>query len=133
MGYLFDNDVISAVLRPRPLDAVIQRLASMPRVDQCTSAITLGELVYGAKRKGRDDLLKRMQEFTDFVPVLPFDEEAANIFGDIKSTLESNGIPLAEPDLRIAAIAIATNLTLATGNVRHFARVPGLTLENWLG
>jgi predicted nucleic acid-binding protein len=32
----------------------------------------------------------------------------------------------------IAAIALARDLTLVTGNVRHFQRVPGLRVENWL-
>jgi hypothetical protein len=39
---------------------------------------------------------------------------------------------VAEPDLRIASIAVLHGLTLVTGNVRHFAHVPGLTIENWL-
>ena len=39
---------------------------------------------------------------------------------------------MAEPDLRIASIALARDLTLVTGNVRHFARVQALQVENWL-
>jgi tRNA(fMet)-specific endonuclease VapC len=34
--------------------------------------------------------------------------------------------------LQIAAIALARDLTLITGNTRHFERVPGLRVENWL-
>jgi hypothetical protein len=37
-----------------------------------------------------------------------------------------------EPDLRIASIALANDLVLVTGNVRHFRRVPGLVIEDWL-
>lgn len=40
--------------------------------------------------------------------------------------------PVAEPDLRIASIALAHDLTLVTGNARHFSRVPGLNVENWM-
>jgi len=133
VGYLFDTDTISAVLRPRPDTTVMQRLAMVPQTDQFTSAITLGELIFGARRKGRGDLLQRIHELVDFVPVLPFDEGSANVYGALKADLERNGTPLAEPDLRIAAIAMARNLTLVTGNTRHFARMPGLILENWLG
>jgi tRNA(fMet)-specific endonuclease VapC len=46
--------------------------------------------------------------------------------------LERAGTPLPEPDLRIAATALARSLTVATGNIRHFARIPGLNVENWL-
>jgi len=42
------------------------------------------------------------------------------------------GTPLATADLQIASIALAHNLILITGNVRHFERVPGLIVENWL-
>jgi predicted nucleic acid-binding protein len=42
------------------------------------------------------------------------------------------GRRVAEPDLRSAAIALARDATLVTGNVRHFAHVPDLPNENWL-
>lgn len=44
----------------------------------------------------------------------------------------SPGTPTCGADLRIASIALAYGLTLVTGNVRHFNRLPGLTVENWL-
>lgn len=46
--------------------------------------------------------------------------------------MERLGITLGDADLRIAAIALARGLTVVTGNVRHFQRVPGLPIENWL-
>ena len=54
------------------------------------------------------------------------------MYGRLRAELERNGRPLAEPDLRIAAIALARELTLVSGNARHFGRVPGLRVENWL-
>ncbi len=35
-------------------------------------------------------------------------------------------------DLLIASIALRHDLPLITGNTRHFSRVPGLRVENWL-
>ena len=64
--------------------------------------------------------------------VLPFDTLAARTFGALKASLERKGTPLAEPDLRIASIALARGLILVTRNTRHFQRVPGLTVENWI-
>jgi tRNA(fMet)-specific endonuclease VapC len=64
--------------------------------------------------------------------VLSFDVSAAAVYGPLRAQLEAAGRPLAEPDLRIASIALARGLTLVTGNVRHFERVPGLQVESWL-
>jgi tRNA(fMet)-specific endonuclease VapC len=57
---------------------------------------------------------------------------AAEIYGPLRSELGVKGKRLDEPDLRIASIALAHGLILVTGNVRHFDRVPGLTVEDWL-
>jgi tRNA(fMet)-specific endonuclease VapC len=97
-----------------------------------TSAINVGELVYGALRVNRADLLTRIHDVLDVLPVIPFDTAAAEIFGRLKADLERAGTPLAEPDLRIAAVALAHDLTLVSGNARHFGRVPGLVIENWM-
>ena len=46
--------------------------------------------------------------------------------------LESRGTPVGDADLRIGAIALTRGLMVVTGNVRHFERIPGLAVENWL-
>nr|WP_233258286.1 PIN domain-containing protein [[Phormidium] sp. ETS-05] len=56
---------------------------------------------------------------------------AANLFGRIRSQLESQGTPIGSYDLQIAAIALAHNLTLVTHNSREFSRVEGLRWEDW--
>jgi predicted nucleic acid-binding protein len=132
MAYLFNTDIVSAILRPRPDVALLRQLATIPAEEQFTSAITLGELIFGAMRRGRGDLLQRILELTDVVPVIGFDERAAHLLGEIKAKLEQDGTPMAEPDLRIAAIALAADLTLVTRIARHFARVPTLRIEDWL-
>ena len=47
----------------------------------------------------------------------------------LRAALKSDGMPLAEPDLRIAAIVLSRSLTLVTAKTRHFNRVPGLPVE----
>ena len=64
--------------------------------------------------------------------VLAFDEEAARSYAELRQFLEARGIPIGIADTQIAATALANDLTVVTGNVRHFSRVPGLRLENWL-
>ncbi|MBI4312811.1 MAG: type II toxin-antitoxin system VapC family toxin [Chloroflexi bacterium] len=132
--YLFDTDVLSQIVKPCPLPGVIARLAATPPEQQFTSAITVGEMVYGAYRSRRQEhYLRQLQERVwPNVRVLPFNHAAGEIYGRLRAQLEQAGTPLAEPDLRIAAIALTHDLTVVTGNVRHFARVPGLRWENWL-
>ena len=130
--YCFDTDVLSATMRREPSLALVRRLAVVPPDHQHTTAVTVGELVYGAARSGRPDLAGRIRALlAEAVTVLPFDAAAAGVYGRLRAELERSGRPLAEPDLRIASIALAHDLTLVTGNGRHFDRVPGLRVENW--
>ena len=125
---------MSDVLRRDPPLALIRRLATVPADHQFTTAITAGELLYGAAKRGSPGLAERVRRLiSSAVAVLPFDMAAAEIYGSLRSELEAGGKRLYEPDLRIASIVLASGLTLVTGNVRHFGRVPGLPVENWLG
>jgi tRNA(fMet)-specific endonuclease VapC len=132
-AYCFDTDVISATIKPPPPLHLIRRLATVPAAEQFTTSITVGELIYGARRVGRESLTARVEAVVRGAQtVLPFDTVAARRFGELKAELERRGEPLAEPDLRIAAIAVSHRLTLVTRNVRHFRLVPGLVVENWI-
>lgn len=131
--YCFDTDILSATMRRTPSLPVVRRLAQVPPIEQFTTSITMGELLYGAARRDSKRLHEQVRDLIrGAVTVLPFDESAADVYGPLRAQLESAGQPLAEPDLRIAAIALSRNLTLVTGNTRHFDRVPDLAVENWL-
>ncbi len=133
--YLLDTDILSNLLRPTPSTSLISKLAATPLERQFTSSITLGELVHGAlrSRARREELLERLERvLLPNLPVLPFDSAAARRYGEIRAGLENAGTPLGDADLRIGAIALVRSLTVVTGNVRHFQRIPGLGVENWL-
>jgi tRNA(fMet)-specific endonuclease VapC len=131
--YCFDTDILSAVIRRDPPLHLIRRLAATPPGQQSTTSITLGELLYGVAKRGSPGLAERVHELVASAGiVLPFDDAAAQQYGALRATLERDGRRLAEPDLRIASISLARDVTLVTANTRHFARVPGLRLENWL-
>jgi tRNA(fMet)-specific endonuclease VapC len=132
--YCFDTDTLSAVLKRDPPLALIRRLAQVAPAFQFTTTITLGELLYGAARRGSPKLTRRVRELVALATtVLSFDERAAEVYGPLRAELERAGRRLDEPDLRIASIALSRDLTVVTGNVRHFGRVPNLAVENWLG
>jgi tRNA(fMet)-specific endonuclease VapC len=131
---LLDTDIVSHLLRSEARPELVQRLRQVPVRDRYTSAVTVGEILYGLERTGRHEAIRaRLEaEFIARIEVLPFDLEAARAYGRIKAHLHRSGRPLDEPDLRIASIAVSRNLTLVTGNEAHFQRVPGLRAENWL-
>ena len=53
-------------------------------------------------------------------------------FGDVKELLERQGRRLADADLLIGAIAASRKATLVTGNRRHYERIPGVVIEDWI-
>lgn len=129
----FDTDCLSAVAQPDPHLPLLRRLAIVPLQEQSTTAITVGEIAYGLARRSDPRMAERVRAVVTAVPTIhPFDEMAAGVYGPLRAQLEREGRRLDEPDLRIASICLARDLTLVTGNVRHFARVPGLRVENWL-
>ena len=131
--YLFDTDILSNLMTRTPSDALQARMQGIPVDDQYTSSITLGELTYGARRRGSRRLLEQIELLVvNNLEVLSFDATAATVYGAIRSDLEANGNPIGDADTRIASIALARSLIVVTRNVRHFSRVPGLAVENWL-
>lgn len=98
------------------------------------SAITLSELEHGAVKS--DDYVVEMQTITRLLkPFKLFDFDTAdcpNRYGKIRHQLESAGTPIGSMDLLLAAHALSLDATLVSQNLRHFSRVSGLRVENWL-
>lgn len=130
MKYLLDTDTVSFALRGH--GQVGARIKEHRPSELCLSAITLAELRYGADRKGSRKLHGLIDAFAAAVEVAPFDEAAAAEFGRIASLIAERGTPIGDFDVLIAAHAVTLRRTLVTNNTRHFSRVPGLTVENWV-
>ena len=132
--FLFDTDVLSNVLKRAPSPTLLGRLATLPAEQQFTTAITVGEIVYGAQRSSRRDyFLAQLEErVIGNMRVLQFDTSAARVYGRLRAELEQRGTSVDMPDLMIAAIAMSREMTVITGNVRHIAKVPGLMVEDWI-
>ena len=131
--YLFDTDILSNLMKQSPSDHLLKRIGLVPVENQFTSSITLGELVYGARKIGSENLLEKIEERVSAkLPILPFDADAARRYGEVRAELERQGTPIGDADVRIAAIALVRKLIVVTGNIRHFRKVPHLTVENWL-
>ena len=131
--YLFDTDVISNVFKKRPSPLLLDRLSTVDAEHQYISVITVAEIVWGAQKSSRPSYhLRNLESLMEQVAVLDFDLSAAYWAGRIRAKLESAGRRLAWADIQIAAIAKANDLTLITGNTKHFARITQLRVENWL-
>lgn len=135
--YLFDTDVLSQLAKKRRPEALMARLADTPLAAQFTSAVNVAEIYHGIFRlEGEGAAKDSLLEFFDGqvfprLTILPFAREDARAYGQLKAALERKGRPRFAPDLQIAAIALRNRLTVVTGNVRHFAGIPGLRVENW--
>ncbi len=132
--FIFDTDIYTNVMRNTPSEKLLNRLKRLPRRDQFTTTITIAEVYYGIMKASNRARLHRVFEdvLLPRATILPFDFSAAKKYGDIRSVLEKQGAPLAHADLQIASIALSVNMTLITGNLKHFQRVPQLIVENWL-
>jgi tRNA(fMet)-specific endonuclease VapC len=126
---LLDTDHCIAILR-KQLDL---RKHVSPDEELATTAISVAELSHGGNRsQRRDDNLARLEVLLSALSILPFDEAAGRRFGVLKAGLEARGESLDDLDLQIASIALETDSMLLTNNTKHFKRVSGLRLLNWL-
>ena len=134
MAFLFDTDAISELLRKRPAPSYIKWLMNIPKEDQYTSAVVIGELCKGAYRsQARERHLANIEDrILPSVTVLPYDLGCAKIFGKVRGYLEETGANLPDADIQIAATAIYHELTLVTGNLSHFERIDKLRLNTIL-
>lgn len=129
--FLLDTNILSDLIR-HPHGPVAQRLAEVPGALVCTSIVVACELRYGAAKRAATALTQRVEALLDCIPVLPLDAEADRHYAEIRTVLERAGQCIGGNDLLIAAHGRALAATLVTHNSREFARVPGLSLADWL-
>lgn len=129
--YLLDTNILSDLLR-HPAGRAARRLAVVGEAVVCTSIVVACELRFGAARKGSTQLSERVEALLESLEVLPLDKDSDRRYAEIRSHLDRLGKPIGPNDLLIAAHALALELVLVTDNVEEFARVPGLSAENWL-
>jgi tRNA(fMet)-specific endonuclease VapC len=131
MRYLLDTNIVSDLVRS-PQGRVAAHIHEVGETRICTSIIVAAEMRYGAAKKGSPRLAARVEAVLGALDVLPFETPAGTAYGSIRSGLELAGTPIGGNDLLIAAQAIALGCTLVTDNEAEFARVDGLSCENWL-
>ena len=130
--WMLDTDTVSYTMRNRPA-GVRRQFESRNKADLAISSIVLAELLYGAARRENAAAIRgQINLLVQGITLLAWDAEAAAHFAEIRLALDSVGTPLAAQDLMIAAHARSLDAVLVTNNRKHFRRVPGLKLENWI-
>ena len=124
---LLDTNIVIALFAGEK--PVRERLAECPEV--FLPSTVLGELYYGARKSSQATAnFARIEELAAAVTILPCDATTARLYGEIKAFLRSQGRPIPENDIWIAAVAHQYDLSLATRD-EHFNHVAGLAVEAW--
>ncbi len=126
---ILDTDTISYYLRG---DEYVKKQFLAHRNVLASTTINYSELIFGLKRRDSKNLLPKVELIFDNIKLYSFDKFSAQVFGILKAELSQSGTIVADMDLMIASIAIANKETLVTNNLKHFRKIEGLTIENWL-
>ena len=131
--YLADTNVLGYFARNSSAALQKRMLSALKKQEVAISAITRAETRLGLALLQPDDKRRRIVDFLlNEFPVLPWTGEAADRYGEIAALLQQTGRPIGVMDTQIAAHALVLSLPLVTHNLRHFKRVPGLKLEDWM-
>ncbi|MBA4181515.1 MAG: VapC toxin family PIN domain ribonuclease [Anaerolinea sp.] len=126
--FLVDSDRIIPFLKGRA--AAREIIVSLDPLGMAISVVTYAEVSEGVDAgRARHEESAGWREFLQFVDVIPVDIEVAEQFASVRAELRASGMLIPDMDLLIAATALTHHLTLVTGNLRHFDRVPGLRIH----
>jgi tRNA(fMet)-specific endonuclease VapC len=127
---LLDTDILSALLKGR--STVVAQAQSYLRIHSkfSFSIITQYEVLRGLNAKGATVQIQAFQRFCRINEIVPLDDAIVQRAAEIYSRLHQGGTLIGDADILIAATAMERGFTVMTNNVRHFQRIPGLTIEN---
>lgn len=129
---VIDTDTLSFFFKKHP--KVIQKVQAYGQVYNRLniSIITYYEILNGLLYRDAKRQLIGFKHFIQANTLLPLTQDATQIAAEIYAELRRTGQPIGHTDVLIAGIAIANNMPLVTNNTKHFARIPHLTLINWV-
>ena len=135
MLFLLDTNVLSEPIKVKPNQQILTRLEQY-RTEIATATLVLHELYYGCYRLPRSRKRALIEQYINevvkpIIPLLPYDEKAAEYHAGERSRLQAAGKTPSFVDGQIAAIAHVNHLTLITRNMVDFQNFSGLQVENW--
>jgi tRNA(fMet)-specific endonuclease VapC len=129
MSYLLDTNAVIGLLKDAS-SPLSRRTRLHKPAEVNISSVVLYELYFGAFRSRLQKQNLARLDALQF-EVLSFDAEDARAAGLIRAALTTAGTPIGPYDVLIAGQALARSLVLVTNNVKEFARVDGLQVEDW--
>ncbi len=128
---LLDTNILSYWMRGDTV--VISKIKNYSPADLALSTITLAEIVYGIEKSAvkKKQRRRKIEQIVSLLSLYGFDEAAARQYAIIRAQLEKRGCRISERDTQIASIALANKFTVVTHNVREFARIKKLKVEDW--
>jgi tRNA(fMet)-specific endonuclease VapC len=129
---LLDTDVLSWYLRGHApvVQRVMEYLQRYPQLE--LSVMSYYELRRGLVRIGARRRIEQLEAFVQRCQVWEVSQEVAQVAAEIAGELAARGERLDDADILIGATARMLGIGVATGNVRHFSRIEGLAVEDWL-
>ena len=128
--FLIDTDIIIYFLKNN--ETVIRNFNLYSREPKAVSIITIGELLYGAYKSQRKvENLGKVRRVAEIFPVIEISMTIIDTFAHLKADLNAKGIVVDGFDLLIGATALSMNYSIVTNNVKHFEKIPDLTIINW--
>ena len=131
MRYMLDTNICIYLIKQKPEKAFLELQKHDPS-EICISSVTYAELIHGVEKSAAVEKNRlALSVLLANIEILDFDVKAANSYGRIRADLEKNGTPIGPLDMMIAGHAQSLGYTVVTNNVKEFARVKDLKLENW--
>lgn len=128
--FMLDTNIVSAYIKGNPM--VDDRLSELTPDEWCISVVTRAELRYGIELSASTRLQRLVDDFLMLAPTLAWDSAAADAYGRLRAWLRKAGTPIGPLDEMIAAHAMSAGLELVTNNTKHFEKVPGLEIRDWV-
>ena len=129
MTYMLDTDTVSFLVRKNP--STVRNLIRHEGDEICISAISYAELRFGLEKKGSERLFNEVSVIMGKISIISFDDSQSELYGKIRLELEKTGAVIGDMDMLIAAAALFSGAILVSHNIRHFAKIKGLKVEDW--
>ena len=139
MLIVLDTNVVSELMKSAPSAAVLTWVGSRDKLELHTTSVTQAEILDGVlqlpagrRRRAVEGAAEAMFQEDFAGRILPFDSRAARPYADLVAERRRRGRPISQFDAQIAAIARASDATLATRNVKDFEHCGIRVLNPWV-